>query len=367
MDSLDDLPFSGSYRPGEVQFLLKQLDLQPMQDIEAKERLIQSGARHYSEMLAAERQPGPEYMALFDSAVAEHADIMARDLWRLAMAIRHRRPQGVTLVSLARAGTPIGVLLRHVLREAFGLDAAHYSISIIRDRGIDQRALDYICARHAANTLVFVDGWTGKGAIAGELSRALSSYRTPSGAQLADELYVLCDLAGLATAAGSSDDYLIPSAILNSTVSGLVSRSVLNEQIGPSDFHGCVFHAEFAAADRSTWFIDRILEAWRALPDDQRDAVSEMDRALLQRRSESLIAALLQRFAIHDRNYIKPGIGEATRSLLRRTPRCLLLRDADAPQVRHLRLLAQEREVPVVLDPELPLLAVAIIRKLSDV
>jgi hypothetical protein len=360
-------PFSGSYRLGDVHFLLKQLDLQPMQDIEAKERLIQSGARHYSEMLAAERQPSAEYMALFEDAVVVHARSMARDLWRLAMAIRRRRPQGVTLVSLARAGTPIGVLLRHVLREAWGLDAPHYSISIIRDRGIDQRALDYICVRHPADSLVFVDGWTGKGAIAAELSRALASYRTPARAQLSDELYVLCDLAGLAAASGSNDDYLIPSAILNSTVSGLVSRSVLNEQIGPGDFHGCVYHSELAVVDRSQWFIERILAVLRKLPDSERRAVAEPDRVQLQQRSESLIGDLMQRFAIQDRNYIKPGVGEATRSLLRRTPRCLLLRDAGAQEVRHLLLLAQSREVPVIIDPRLPVLAAVVIRKLSDV
>lgn len=360
-------PFSGSYHPDQVQFLLKQLDLQPMADLDEKERLIQSGRRHYSEMLAVERQPGPEYLALFDAAVQANASLMARDLWRLAAAIVQHRPHGVTLVSLARAGTPVGVLLRQLLAEGFATTAAHYSISIIRDRGIDQRALDYICARHPAQSLVFVDGWTGKGAIAAELRRSLAGYRCPDGSQLAPELFVLCDLAGLASAAGSTDDYLIPSAILNATVSGLVSRSVLNEQIGPGDFHGCVYHPELAAKDRSRWFVERILQTCRALPAALRQAPEPPDRAALQHRSEQLLQRLQQQLDINDRNYIKPGIGEATRSLLRRSPRHLLLRDPDAPAVQHLRLLADERGVPVSVDPALPVHAVSIIRKLSDV
>jgi hypothetical protein len=45
----------------------------------------------------------------------------------------------VVIASLARAGTPIGVLLLRTLR-AQGVPAVHYSISIIRDRGIDRVA-----------------------------------------------------------------------------------------------------------------------------------------------------------------------------------------------------------------------------------
>ncbi len=54
-----------------------------------------------------------------------------------------------------------------------GKRSYHYGISIIRDRGIDAAALDYIESRHGTKGIVFVDGWTGKGAITGELSRTL--------------------------------------------------------------------------------------------------------------------------------------------------------------------------------------------------
>ncbi len=364
--TFDEEAFTGSYRPGEVQFLLKPIQIEPMPDLHAKERLIQSGARHYSEMLGVERQPSAEYMALFHAAVQCNAALMARDVWRLAAHIHAARPGGATLVSLARAGTPVGVLLHHVLREFFDCAAAHYSISIIRDRGIDEVALDYICARHAPETLVFIDGWTGKGAIANELSSSLKAYHANSRVKLADELYVLCDLAGLASAAGSTQDYLIPSAILNATISGLVSRSVLNEQIGPADFHGCRYYSEFSAQDRSVWFIEQIMTSVRALPANARVLPPPHDRAKLRVQSSALLARLMHEFEIDNRNYIKPGIGEATRSLLRRTPRVLLLSELDAPEVQHLRLLAQESGVPIQFDPELRLHAAAIIQRLSD-
>ena len=40
--------FSGSYAAGDVSFLLKQLTVEPIADVEQKERLIQSGRKHYS-------------------------------------------------------------------------------------------------------------------------------------------------------------------------------------------------------------------------------------------------------------------------------------------------------------------------------
>lgn len=76
----------------------------------------------------------------------------------------------IALVSFVRAGLPLGVLLRRALVE-MGRDARHYGISIIRDRGIDSVALEAIIKAHGAENIVFVDGWTGKGAIGGPDSR----------------------------------------------------------------------------------------------------------------------------------------------------------------------------------------------------
>lgn len=359
--------FSGSYAPTEVSFLLKKLEIEPMADLQAKERLIQSGRRHYSEIIGIERQPTPEYLALFDAAVEGNAALMARDLFWVAQRIRAARANGITLVSLARAGTPVGVALRHLFDEVFAIDAPHYSVSIIRDRGIDAVALDHICARHDPASIVFIDGWTGKGAIGAELARSIALYNARTGNGVSPQLYVLCDLAGIAAGCGSSDDYLIPSAILNATVSGLVSRSILNEHVGPGDFHGCLYYDSLASQDRSRGFIERLRQQWRRdLPALQQLAVPALDRDAARQRSETLVATLMRDFGVSDRNYIKPGIGEATRSLLRRTPRMLMLRDPEATSVQHLRLLASEREVPVHVDPRLPLNAAAIIRKLSD-
>ena len=64
--------FSGSYDREDVVFLLKPSAIEPV-DIAAKEALIQSGARHYSEMLSAEKLPDARYMILYAEALARNA------------------------------------------------------------------------------------------------------------------------------------------------------------------------------------------------------------------------------------------------------------------------------------------------------
>ena len=69
---------------------------------------------------------------------------------------------------------------------------------------------------------------------------------------------------------------------------------------------------------------------------------------------------------ITDVNLIKPGIGEATRVLLRRVPRLLMLRDLNAPDVAHLNVLAREKSVPLIVDTNLPYQAVSLIQSALD-
>ncbi|HAI50604.1 MAG TPA: hypothetical protein DCM53_14630, partial [Enterobacteriaceae bacterium] len=44
----DFTPFSGSYLPQDVHFLLQPVEIE-MTPVDQKEQLIQSGARHYSD------------------------------------------------------------------------------------------------------------------------------------------------------------------------------------------------------------------------------------------------------------------------------------------------------------------------------
>ena len=91
--------------------------------------------------------------------------------------------------------------------------------------------------------VVFVDGWTGKGAIARELSAALAEVNADDGWSFSDDLAVLADPGYCVRTFGTRDDFLIASACLNSTVSGLVSRTVRNDAyLRPDQFDGAKFY-----------------------------------------------------------------------------------------------------------------------------
>lgn len=362
------MTFSGSYCPEDVCFLLKPVVLEAT-EVTEKERLIQSGQRHYSEMISAERLPSSRYLDVFRQAMAREKKRFARDVLVLARRIAAIRPRGATLVSLARAGTPIGALLGRTLRKLLGKPTRHYSISIIRDRGIDANALKHILDEEEAASIVFIDGWTGKGVIARELRHAIREFNMVHGVCLDNGLYTIADLCGEAVFAASADDYLIPSSVLGATISGLVSRSILNSDvIGPDDFHGCLYLQEFAEYDLSRWFIDEIFAEIERQSDpapSDEAGLTQSERMQLRLRSESFIADIGRRFRIRNVNHIKPGIGEATRVLLRRVPDCLLIREANAESVAHLLVLAKEKGVPVVVDAALPYTAAALIKELD--
>ncbi|MFN3792331.1 cysteine protease StiP family protein [Massilia sp.] len=361
------MSFPGSYRAGEVEFLLTRLQAQEFTSVHDKERLIQSGRRHYSQMLSPESLPSPRYMAVFEEACRANNARMAADCLRLAGLIAARRSGRIAVVSLARAGTPVGVVVARLLREVFERETVHFCVSIVRDRGVDRAALRHILARgHAPESLVFVDGWTGKGVIARELALSVSAFNAAHGTGIDNGLHVLSDLAGAAAVAASGDDYLIPSSILNATVSGLVSRTVLDERIGPDDFHGCVYYSEFAPHDQSQRFADALVDLARAQAGATPPGAAPLDAKAAAERSRAYLDGAMARYGIADVNLIKPGIGEATRVLLRRMPRLLVLRQPGAPDVRHLELLAEEKQVPVALDPLLPYHAVSLIRSASD-
>ncbi|MGR9088155.1 MAG: cysteine protease StiP family protein [Gammaproteobacteria bacterium] len=360
--------FSGSYSASDVQFLLKPIDVEST-PIDVKEVLIQSGQRHYSELLTHETLPSRDYLDLFHQALALNRKRMAGHVLQLAARIRAARPHGMALVSLARAGTPIGVLLKHTLKRHFGIDAAHYSISIIRDIGIDRNALRYILHRHGPEELTFIDGWTGKGVIARQLALSLEDFAASDGVEIPADLFVLADLSGDATVTASTEDYLIPSSILNSIVSGLISRSVFSRNPNQAaDFHGCYFYHEFRPYDLSNRFISEMLDSIEQSQSGGRSAFdhpSRIDSGQLKRQSQQFLDWIGQRYGIINPNYIKPGIGEATRVLLRRKSDRLLLREKHSDDTRHLYWLASAKHVPIEIVDSLPYRAAALIQEIK--
>ncbi|MFB7877007.1 phosphoribosyltransferase [Nocardia sp. NPDC056064] len=364
-------PEFGSYAAEDVSWLLKDLsDVDLEADVAEREQRIQAGLAHYAESLPVEFQPDAEYRELFDQVLAESAERLALAVATVAELVVAERGTDIVLVSLARAGTPVGVLMRRWLASGIGrpaLEVPHYAVSIVRDRGIDAAALDYLAQHHDPSSIVFVDGWTGKGAITRELTEALDAYHAAGGARFDDELAVLADPGNCVRTYGTRDDFLIASACLNSTVSGLVSRTVLNDTlIGPGEFHGAKFYRELAHADVSNQLIDAVTAAFGAIGEQVPAAVAairESDRTP-DWSGWASVERVRAEYGISTVNFVKPGVGETTRVLLRRVPWRVLVRDADAPEHAHIRLLAAARNVPVEVVPDLAYSCMGLIKEL---
>ncbi|GLW62890.1 hypothetical protein Arub01_11340 [Actinomadura rubrobrunea] len=349
-------PRFGSYPAEDVAWLLKDLSGVPLEaPAEEREAAIQAGRAHYAESLPVEYRPGPEYRRLFHRALEDSAERVAHAVGLVTELVLAARGPDAVLVSLARAGTPVGILMRRWARYAHGLDLPHYAISIVRGRGIDTVALRHLAEHHDPARIMFVDGWTGKGAIRRELTAALAGHAAATGRRFPDDLAVLADPGRCTPLHGTRDDFLVPSACLNSTVSGLVSRTVLNDRlIGPGDYHGAKFYAELAAEDVSAVFLDAVCARFG----DVADRVAEdAPRALAADRAAdwsgwTAVRRIGAEHGVADLNLIKPGVGETTRVLLRRVPWKVLARAGAGPELDHVRLLAAERGVPVVeVDP----------------
>lgn len=346
----------GSYAEEDVKFLLKDLSYLSLEgETESREKRIQSG-EHYSESLPIEYYPPKEYLELFHRALQDYKSKVALHVGVVAEQIFKEKGENTVLVSLARAGTPIGILIKNYLKWKYDVSLPHYSISIIRGKGLDTNAVQYIFRTHPNGRIQFVDGWTGKGAISLTLSESCKQLKNTYNIELDDTLAVVADPGHCTTLFGTRDDFLIPSACLNSTVSGLVSRTVLNQAfIGPNDFHGAKYYKELEEVDLSHHYIEVISNEFSKIED-------KVNEQLQKRITEDIhvsfsgyqtVKQIMEEFHLSDVNLVKPGVGESTRVLLRRVPWKILVKDMESPYIQHILMLCRARNVEIEIYPHM--------------
>ena len=390
----DTQKHSGSYLPNDVTLLLDIVDKDSVANVPVhqKEALIQSGAQHYSDMLTLEQAPSATHEQLFAQALTQGSERMASDIANLAHTLHHifkdklSQDNPLILVSLVRAGLPIGVLLQRAFTDtqaSYAMPSVHYGMSIIRDRGLDPVAINQVLSSHPNSPVIFIDGWTGKGAIYGELVRSLAKYQDTAHPhhhnifhQNNDNhtdvipLVTLADPAGVAWLSASTEDWLIPSGLLGSTVSGLISRTLFTE---PSEdlshgLHRSVFYQELAECDHSLAFIETIDEQRQRLANQENPKQRKQllcTQSKPSHRTAPIINTIAQQYVVTNRNRIKPTIAEATRALLRRDPERVLLASPDHPDTILLRHLCAQKHIAIEVmgDKILPYQAVTLIKQ----
>ena len=345
-----------SYNENDVKVLLKDITgkISPLAAKE-REKLIQSGI-HYSELLPQEYEPSQKYIKLYEYALKNFSSYTALAVQGVAEKIYALHGKNTVIVSLARAGIPIGVLIKRYLVHKYKIDAPHYAISIIRGKGIDKNAMKYILANHNTEDICFVDGWIGKGAIQNTLNNEINNNYPNIDSTVA----VLSDPAHITSLCGTNEDFLIASSCLNCVVSGLLSRTVLRDDlIGKDDFHGAVFYSELLNRDRSYEFINAVESCMKY--DD-----IKLSEPIIDFGGVKETKRIAEEFSVSDINRVKPSIGEATRVLMRRVPDIILVRDKNDKFVSHLIELADEKGVEVREYPLEYYKACGIIKDIAD-
>ncbi|ETP69202.1 hypothetical protein G159_08070 [Planococcus glaciei CHR43] len=360
-----------SYPKEDITFLLKDVsEVFGESTLEERENAVRAGG-HYAERLPMEYRPSAEYTKLYHETVEATKQRLGFLIGLLTRRIAlNAKTEDVVLVSLARAGSPIGILVRRYARQVLNVDWPHYSVSILRGKGIDENAMESIRSRHPESRIQFVDGWTGKGAIQKELTRSVRLLNEQKALDLYDDMAVLADPGACAVLFGTREDFLIPSACLNATVSGLISRTILNDQfISAEDFHGAKFYSDLLEEDLSNDFVDRVTASFSETLKAVEDAVAA-NPVTAERTWEGMkeVEEIGQKM-YNERDYtlIKPGVGETTRVLLRRSPWKVLVQDPAHSDVQHLLVLAKEKNVPVEVVPELFYRAIGLIRSGKEI
>lgn len=331
-----------SFSNADCIYLLKDLTgIIKFTSFAEKEKNITKGIS-YCEMITEEEPVSDEVIHIFGNMLNNKADELARYTGIVAKQIFARGRENAIIVSLARAGSPIGALIKRYIRFKYHVNIPHYSISIIRGRGIDTNALNYIMNKHPQGIITFVDGWTGKGSITFELKKAIAEYNTSTGNNISSDLAVLADPARLSAIAGTRNDICIPNACLNSTISGLVSRTILNRDfIGENDFHGAIKYEHLSEQDVTNLFLTSVENHF---VDDCGNCESIGTSCV-----KVLTEKLRNVFPVADINKVKLSIGESSRALLRRIPYLVLVKNMENPDLSFVLHLAKKKGVEVCI------------------
>lgn len=382
-----------SYSKDDVIFLLKDLtDIMPDTTLEDKEKMIAQGV-NYSEMISKESYMNDDVNNLFCEITKEKEQDIADLIEKLAFrVIEHQKDRpfqkeidvlnNTVIVSLARAGTPIGVLLKKYYEYIYDVNVPHYSVSIIRDKGIDENALKYILTVYPNKKIVFIDGWTGKGSIGNELKKTLRYFNAENKTNISSDLVVLADPAHTAQVYATREDICIPNACLNSTVSGLVSRTIHNKHyIGVNDFHGAKYYGDLANMDYSNWFIKQITDCFvnfenrdvykvfkiEQQTELQRDKEKETgdenyinnvidtlnNKILKQEQFSKYFLNEKNEFVETDYTKLKLSIGETSRTVLRRSPKLIIVNNLKDENLKFVLYMTNQRKVDVIEYPSL--------------
>lgn len=319
----------------DITVLLKDISgIARPEDMTTREESIKNGAKAY-DMIPFEKNPSNEEMLFYEKALEISAKDTATAVEYMAETIFKKKGKDVVLVSLARGGIAAGILCKRYLDKKYCLKIPHYALTLIGTMGIDENALEFILKNHSLDKIQFIDGWTGKGAISRALTKALHKYK-----DISSELAVLADPANITGLCGTNEDILIASSCLNAPLAGLISRAVPYKD----SFFGAVFFENLIEYDRTYHFIDNIEKNF-TYSNYKKEKNTKDRNGLIE------VENIASKFGISDIHFIKPGICETMRALIRKKPDIILVKEAKNKYINFIVEVASKNKIALIEYP----------------
>lgn len=327
-----------SYAEGDVEILLNDVTgkVEPVTQEERKRR-VEAG-EYVRSIIIKEYEVSEKYTDIVISNIEKYLGNTAKAVGVLAEILYQKKKDCLVLVDIARAGIPVGILVKRYIKKYYNVDIPHYSISLVK--GLDPAAMEYIIGKHGRDGIQFIDGWTGKGTVANEI-RSCVEEKYPG---VDPGLAVLSDCIGVAAYTATKEDIYIPHSPLNAAATGLVSITVKNEEFeNPTGFHSAIYLKELEKDDISRWLIEKAEDRFLMQNAEMFGRDDGADEKEINRIAEKLG---------RDKKALNPGINEAARAVLRRSLEKLIVSDKNDSDLQVLIRLAGEKGIPV---EEMPL------------
>lgn len=322
-----------SYKDEDVTLLLNDVTgkVKPVSQ-EERNRRVEAG-EYVRSIIIEEYKVSKEYTKIVLDNMEKYLDKMVEVVGILSENLYELKGDDLVLVDIARAGMPIGILVKRYIKMFHGVDVPHYGISLVK--GLDKKAMEYIINKHGKKGIQFIDGWTGKGAVAKEIRESVEKDFPGIDPNLA----VLSDCINIAKYAGTREDIYIPHAPLNASVTGLVSINVLNETFeNPTGFHSAVYLEDLEEDDISAAYIERVVSKFTKQNPTKIEDNEDIDDTEIDKIAEDIKK---------DKKELNPGINESARAVLRRTLEKLLVTDVNDRELAVLIELAKTKSIKV--------------------
>lgn len=298
-----------------------------------------------------ETAPDRVLMEQFYSLIDNTIDEISYATLNCTKRVLDKYGKDVVLISLLRGGLFAGIGIKESIRLIDGAKVPHYAVSLIKNSGLDFKAMDIILQSHPDKKPIFIDGWIGRGALYNELKNECDKYLSSRGVNIEKNLAVIVDVFGLTPVYGTNREIFMPESLFGSNLFGLIGRTGF---VSVEQFHFTRMYHEFKQFELTQFYTSTIKEQLAINIGHVDDMVSE--------HKESIDISSLKGYLMetHNLSFEKSycGASECHRGLVRKRITELIIQDEKAYYAPPLVYMADKKKIKITNDSKLPLFSV---------